>query len=131
MAIDFKNLELLETKLRPEEFSKQILFIKSSVEAKVEDIKVSYLTEVVSQKEDIQSKDILDKFEQEDKELDIQIKAMIDRWVRSTNKEILKEDQEELCVIAKKLYYERLRTGESRGFWRTLREHITGVPEDI
>lgn len=68
---------------------------------------------------------------EDEKEVEAAIDSMLARWFRSTSKAVEDKDLDDLKTLAKKMYYERLNQGESRGVWRVLREHITGQKSEM
>ena len=58
----------------------------------------------------------------DDPELLKAINSMLNRWNIPSGK-----DRDDLVILCKKLYYERLKTGNSRIFWQLLKENIENI----
>lgn len=125
MAIDLKNIGAIDTKMKPEELTKVASFIITADKAALpKKVVIDEKAEPIELKED-------EVDEKEDLKIDEAIDAMVARWLRSSKNELTKDDENELKILAKKMYYERLKTGESRVIWRVLKEYITGVRSEI
>jgi len=124
MALDLTKINSMDTNIKSETLTKSAAFIITSDKA------VLPKPVVVDEKDPVELKpDEVDA--REDLELESQIDMMVARWLRTSKNVVVKEDQDELKVLAKKMYYERLKTGDSRVIWRVLKEYITGVKSEI
>ena len=59
-------------------------------------------------------------------DLDKAIDAMLNRWKNSTKEPITEQEWVDLKAMATKIYFERLKAGESRAVWDVLKHNILG-----